>query len=117
MIAVMTVKMKLQLLMLILMTRVAEVAVEALIVTVASFGRISTIITRNVKFFQAILDMGTLRQIVAILCLCFYNFSIIVGTNHYVEQLKNSKGSIFTFRSLLRQWTPVQKIKFMLCSI
>lgn len=32
---------------------------------------------------------------------------IVVEMNHYAEQFMNSRGRLFTFGSLLRQWTPV----------
>jgi hypothetical protein len=32
---------------------------------------------------------------------------IVLETNWYAEQFMNSRGRLFSFRSLVRQWTPV----------
>jgi hypothetical protein len=32
---------------------------------------------------------------------------IVVETNHYAEQFMNSRGRLFSFKSIVRQWTPV----------
>jgi hypothetical protein len=48
-----------------------------------------------------------------ILCLCFYFFSrrtvhkSVVETNRYAEQFMNFRGTLFPFKSNVRQWTPV----------
>ena len=34
---------------------------------------------------------------------------IVRETNRYAEQYKNSRGNLFSFRSLVRSWTPVTK--------
>ena len=46
---------------------------------------------------------------------CFFDKEIIQQivreTNRYAEQYKNAQGNIFSFRSLVRSWTPVTESK------
>ena len=37
---------------------------------------------------------------------------IVRETNRYAEQYKNARGNLLSFRSLVRSWTPVTKVKF-----
>jgi len=47
---------------------------------------------------------------------CFFDKEIIQQivrvTNRYAEQYKNARGNLFSFRSFVRSWTPVKKVKF-----
>jgi hypothetical protein len=42
---------------------------------------------------------------------------IVVETNRYAQQFMNSTGRLVTFKSHVRQWTPVTENEFMLCSV
>jgi len=37
---------------------------------------------------------------------------IVRETNRYAEQYKNIQGNLFSFRSLVRSWTPVTESEF-----
>ena len=37
---------------------------------------------------------------------------IVRETNRYAEQYKNTRGNLFSFRSLVMSWTPVTEVKF-----
>jgi hypothetical protein len=69
----------------------------------------------HLNYFLVILGLKTLQYILCLRFLLFFSkdivHKIVVEMNHCTEHFMNSRGRVFTFKSLVRHWTPVAENK------